>query len=101
MVLRSLALATSPPPVWNLCRSEIYSVRAVASQLGELLGRPPQFIGSEAPTALLGRAGPICAKLGPPSVPMERMLAWIARWVKQGGRNLGRPTHFETRDGKY
>jgi len=101
MVLRSLALAESPPSVWNLCRQEILSVRAVASQLGDLLGRPPQFAGSEAPTALLGNANPICAKLGPPSVPVERMLSWIAHWVKQGGRNLGRPTHFEVRDGGY
>lgn len=101
MVLRSLALAGSPPSVWNLCRPEIFSVCAIASRLGELLGRPPQFVGSEAPTALLGNASPLCAKLGPPSVSVERMLAWIAHWVKLGGRNLGRPTHFEVRDGGY
>ena len=26
---------------------------------------------------------------------------WIANWLKLGGRNLGRPTHFEVRDGNY
>src|SRR6185436_2148618 len=66
MVLRALSLTTAPPSVWNLCRPEVFSVRAVASRFGELLGRLPQFTGTEAPTALLGNASPICAKLGPP-----------------------------------
>ncbi len=101
MVLRALSLTGAPPSVWNLCRPEVFSVRAVASRFGELLGRLPQFIGTEAPTALLGNASPICAKLGPPSLPVEKHLGWIAHWVKQGGRDLGRPTHFEVRDGGY
>ena len=101
MALRALSLAASPPWAWNLCCPEVLSVRAVASQLGELLGRAPSFAGTEARTALLGNATPICARLGPPSVPLETMLRWIAHWVKQGGRNLGRPTHFEVRDGNY
>ncbi len=101
MVLRALSLASSPPSVWNLCRRELFSVRAVATQFGELLGRPPQFMGSEAPTALLGNSAGLCAKLGAPSVPLETMLRWIAHWVRNGGRNLGRPTHFEVRNGNY
>jgi nucleoside-diphosphate-sugar epimerase len=101
MVLRALSLASAPPGVWNLCRPEILSVRAVAAQFGELLGRPPQFTGTEAPTALLGNSAGICEKLGAPAVPLETMLHWTAHWVKQGGRNPGRPTHFEVRDGKY
>jgi nucleoside-diphosphate-sugar epimerase len=101
LVLRALALAASPPSVWNLCRPELFSVRAVASRLGELFGRPAQFAGTEAPTALVGNSARLCAALGPPSVPLEAMLRWVAHWVKQGGRNLGKPTHFEVRDGNY
>jgi nucleoside-diphosphate-sugar epimerase len=101
LVLRTLSLVSSPPSAWNLCRPEIFSVRVIASRFGELLGRAPQLTGTEAPTALLGNSARLCAKLGPPSVPLETMLGWIALWVKQGGRNLGRPTHFDVRDGKY
>lgn len=101
MILRALPLASSPPSVWNLCRPEVFSVREVAGQLGELFGRPPQFTGTEAPTALLGNATRLCERLGAPPVTLEPMLRWIAHWVKQGGRNLGRPTHFEVRDGNY
>jgi nucleoside-diphosphate-sugar epimerase len=101
LALRALALAASPPSIWNLCRPEIYSTRAVAARLGELMGRTPRFNGTEAPTALLGNPARLCAKLGAPSVTLEAMLGWIAHWAKQGGRDLDKPTHFEGRDGKY
>ncbi len=101
MVLRALALAASPPSVWNLCRREIFPVREAALEFGQLLKRPPKFEGNEASTALLGNSAPLCAKLGNPSVQLDAMLRWIAHWVKRGGRNLGRPTHFEVRDGNY
>jgi hypothetical protein len=29
------------------------------------------------------------------------MLDWTADWVMRGQPSLGKPTHFETRDGKY
>jgi nucleoside-diphosphate-sugar epimerase len=101
MILRTLSLVASPPSVWNLCRPEIFSVRQVAGRLGELLGREPVFTGSESATALVGNAARLCAKLGAPVTRMDTMLRWAAHWVKQGGRDLGRPTHFEVRDGNY
>jgi nucleoside-diphosphate-sugar epimerase len=101
LILKALALADSPPTVWNLCRREVFSVRNVARRLGELLGRKPQFSGGEASAALLGNAERLCARLGQPAVTLETMLRWISAWVQQGGRTLGKPTHFEVRDGKY
>jgi nucleoside-diphosphate-sugar epimerase len=101
LALRALSLAAWPPSVWNLCRPETFSVRAVASRLGELLGRPAQFIGAETSTALLGASARLCAALGAPSIPLDVMLRWVAHWVEQGGRNLAKPTHFEARDGNY
>jgi NAD dependent epimerase/dehydratase family len=101
MILRSLALAGSPPSAWNLCRPEAFSTRGVAMRLGELLGRAVRFVGEEAETALLVNAGRLCARLGPPPTPLEAMLAWTAHWVQAGGRDLGKPTHFEVRDGNY
>jgi dTDP-4-dehydrorhamnose reductase len=101
MILRALPLAGSPPSVWNLCRPEIFSVRDVATRLGQLLDRVPQFTGAEASTALLGNSSRLCAQLGTPAVRIDEMLSWISAWIKHGGRNLDRPTHFEVRDGKY
>lgn len=101
MILRALAMVASPPLVWNLCRSEIFSVRQIAVRLGELLGREPVFSGSESATALTANAARICSELGTPRTAVDVMLRWTAHWVKQGGRDLGRPTHFEVRDGNY
>lgn len=101
MILRSLELAAAPPTAFNLCRPEVLSVRQIATQLGELLGRAPNFTETESTTALLGNPARICAALGPLPTPVQTMLRWTAHWVKQGGRDLARPTHFEVRDGKY
>jgi len=101
MILRALALAKTPPSIWNLCRSEIFSVREIAMRLGTLLGRKPIFSGRERETALVGNASKVCKALGTPKVPMEKLLRWTAHWVKTGGRSLEKPTHFEVRDGKY
>jgi len=57
--------------------------------------------GIEAPNALLsnGRLGH--ELLGHPRVTDEQMMAWIADWQLRGGPLLGKPTHFQTRDGKF
>jgi nucleoside-diphosphate-sugar epimerase len=101
LILRSLELADAPPSPFNLCRPEVFSVKQTAVQFGELLGSAPVFTGNESATALLGNSSRICAALGPPSTPLQAMLRLTAHWLKQGGRDLGRPTHFEVRDGKY
>jgi hypothetical protein len=101
MILRSFSLAGSPPTVWNLCRPEVFSVRSVAAQFGELLGRKPQYSGSESPNALVCDARPLCANLGDPATPLASMPRWIADWVRSGGCTWGKPTGFEVRDGKY
>ena len=101
MIVRGLGLARAPAAVFNLCRPEVYSVRDVAEKLGTLLGREPRFFGQESGKAIVGNAAKICAALGTPPVELETMLKWIAHWIQGGGRSLERPTHFETRDGRY
>jgi len=100
-VLRAFDLVQEETMAWNLCRPEVASVRETAQALGRLLGRDPILEGAETSTALLGNPDRLLGILGMPAVTLERMLGWIAEWVRQGGRNLGRPTHFEVRDGRY
>ena len=101
MILRSLALATTPPTAFNLCCPTILSVREVARQFSDLLGRPARLAGEESDTALLSDPAPICAVLGPPPTPLDTVIRWIANWVQQGGPSWNKPTHFEVRDGRY
>jgi hypothetical protein len=32
---------------------------------------------------------------------LDAMLAEVAEWVRAGGRALGKPTHFEEREGRF
>jgi hypothetical protein len=42
-----------------------------------------------------------CRRYAAPRVSAERLVRWIADWVRRGGETLGKPTHFEVRDGKF
>ena len=101
MILRALSLAETPALPLNLTGREILSIRELAERFGELLEREPKLVGVEAGTALLGNAARATQTLGPPPTPLDAVMRWTAHWIKNGGRLLGKPTHFETRDGKY
>jgi len=101
LTLAAFAHATSPAKVINLAGGDILRVREVCERFGELLGRRPRFTGQESELALLnnGRGGH--ALLGQPTFDADQMIRWTAAWVARGGENLGKPTHFQVRSGKY
>ncbi|QDU39142.1 hypothetical protein Mal4_34770 [Maioricimonas rarisocia] len=99
--LAALTLAESPARLLNLAGPEVLRVRDVCERLGELLGRPVRFTGEEHEDALLNNAAAADALWGPPRVPVDELLTGIATWVRRGGERLGKPTHFEVRDGAF
>ncbi len=101
MALEAFAHVAVPPCVLNLAGPETLSVRRLAEQFGELLERPVQLTGSESPDALLSNAQRSHRLFGYPRVSVGRMIEWIADWVRRGGASLGKPTHFEVRDGRF
>ncbi len=101
VALQSLALADSPPRILNVTGPEQVSIRWMATRLGELLGKKPRFTGEEAPTALLSNATHCHRLFGYPSVSVDTLVEWVAQWLKAEGSTLGKPTHYETRDGKF
>ncbi len=101
MIIRSLALASTPPQPLNLVGSEHYRVRELALRFGELLGKEVSFCGTEAKTALLSDNSLLHNLLGEPSTPLESVMEWTADWVRSGGRLFNKPTHFEVRNGDY
>ena len=72
-----------------------------AKKLGALLGREPIFTGEASDTAYLNNAGKMFRLFGYPTVPLETLIEWQAQWILDGGRALGKPTHFEERKGSY
>jgi dTDP-4-dehydrorhamnose reductase len=101
MTLRAFAQAASPPAVLNVAGPEALSVRRVAEEFGRLMDRPVAFRGSESPDALLSNGRRGYELLGRPTVGSGRMIRWIADWQLRGGETLRKPTHFQTRDGKF
>lgn len=101
MCLRSLDHCQSPPVVLNITGPETLSVRYIAHEFGRRFGVEPQFSGQEAETALLNNAAKSHQMFGYPTVSPLQMIESTARWICSGGPSLNKPTHFQTRDGKY
>jgi len=101
MSIAAFAQASSPPLVLNVAGPETFGMREVASEMGRLLGVEPRFVGEEKATALLSDARRAHGLYGSPRVGLQRLIRWTAAWVKQGGRSLGKPTHFENRAGNF
>jgi nucleoside-diphosphate-sugar epimerase len=101
MALCAFGHVSSPPFVLNIAGPEVLSVRGVAEEFGRLLGLPVHLRGSEAADALLSDGQLGHRLFGYPRVRPPQMLRWIADWVARGGASLGKPTHFESREGRF
>jgi nucleoside-diphosphate-sugar epimerase len=99
--LRLLAHCTAPATPINVTGPSHTSIRWLAGEFGRRFGRAPVLAGAEAPTAWLIDTAQAQRLFGAPRVPLAAMIDWTADWVARGGASLGKPTHFETRDGKY
>ena len=85
----------------NLTGPETVSVGWLARQFGRRFGVEPVLEAEEGSTALLNNAARCHRLFGYPSVTLEQMMDWVAEWVRAGRATLNKPTHFETRDGRF
>lgn len=99
--IQCLEHAAHPPRVLNITGPEKLRIRDLAEDFGRRLGRAPVFTGTEAGAAWLSDATESVRLFGPPTVPVAAMMESIVAHLQSGGRLLGKPTHFETRDGKF
>ncbi len=66
-----------------------------------MLGKTPQFINEEEPTALLSNASEAFRLFGYPKVSLKKMMEVLVEWIKQDGKTLNKPTHFQEREGQF
>ncbi len=101
IAIRGLLHAECPAKKVNVTGPETISIRKAAEELGEYLGIEPIFENAEGNDAYLNDASLAMEMFGYPSVSAKTLIRWQAEWIKDGGRGLGKPTHFEERKGAY
>lgn len=101
--LSLLFLEHAATPAWkiNLTGTRTLLVREVAETFGARFGKPVHITGTEAPDALLSDSTLCSTLVGLAEIGEPTLIDWVASWVSQGGATLGKPTHFESRDGKF
>jgi nucleoside-diphosphate-sugar epimerase len=101
MALQSFSQAAVPARILNITGPETLRVRDVAGQLGKIMGKRASFESEESGSALLNNAEAAHALWGLPTLTADSLIDAVADWVLRGGGSLGKPTHFESRDGRF
>lgn len=99
--LRAFEYCQAPPLVLNITGPETLAVEYLAHEFGRRFGVEPVFAGEPGPSALLSNALEAHKLFGYPVVTTGQMLDWVAEWIEAGGVSLGKPTHFQVRDGNF
>jgi len=99
--IQCLQHVASPPKPLNVTGAEKYAIRDVAERFGRVFGRAPVLTGTPAAVAWHSDASESIRLFGPTTLSLDAMIGLVADHLRGGGRLLGKPTHFETRDGKF
>ena len=89
-----------PRPI-NVSGPKVIACAGLPANSASASARRPRFPEKRPGRRWLVDTAAATELLGAPRVPIEQMIDWVADWVARGGPSLGKPTHFETRDGKY
>jgi len=101
VALQAFGTLATPPLMLNLTGPETLSVRQIALRFGQRFGKPAVITGTEQTDALLNNAQNSHRLFGYPRISVEQMIDWIASWIEAGGSSLNKPTHFDSRDGRF
>ncbi len=100
-IIQAFTLCSVPPAILNLTGPEIVLVRESAEKFGGIFGTKPVFVNNETDNALLSNPEFFSKTFGTPETTPGEMIEWIGNWLKKGNPTLNKPTHFETRNGRY
>ncbi len=101
VAIRSLKLASESVEYLNVTGPEIVSTKSASLALAKRLGREVAFTGVPADVALLSNSSKCIGLFGYPNMGIDELIRLQAEWVLAGGRQLGKPTHFEEQRGRY
>jgi nucleoside-diphosphate-sugar epimerase len=99
--LQSLKLCQSPAVKLNVSSTKIFSVQQIALDFGKIFNKTPIFKNKPGGIGFICNTSKYQKLLGDPKTSLEQMIKWTAAWIKQDGKTIDKPTHFEEKDGKY
>lgn len=99
--IQSFDYVDTPPFVINITGPETISVRTIAKGFAKHLEKEPLLTGSESPTAWLSDASLSMKLFGNTRYNAEELIEIVANHIRTRGITLDKPTHFETRSGKF
>ncbi len=100
-ILRSLRHCTAPTSPLNVSGLGAVAIRELAHAFGERLGKSVEIAGTESNACWLVNTEQCARLFGPPRVPLETMIDWVADWVIRGQPSLDKPTAYDSRDGSF
>lgn len=100
-IIQSMSLAKSPSVILNVTGPDTVSIRQLAEQIGNQLGKKTEFVSQEAETALLSNASECFNLFGYPKMTLNEMISVIVKWVASGKTVLSKPTKYDIRNGKF
>ncbi|MEQ9641237.1 MAG: NAD(P)-dependent oxidoreductase [Alphaproteobacteria bacterium] len=99
--LRALRHVATPAAPLNVSGPETVSIRWLAQAFAARFDTEAKLVGEETATGWLVDTALAAQLFGYPTVPLGQMVDWVADWLGRGGGSLGKPTHYEVRDGQY
>jgi len=99
--LLSLGLCDNPVEILNVTGPEIISVKHIAEEFGRIFNKKVEYCGVPGELSYLNNASKLFKLFGYPEVSLNKMLQWQADWIMNGGKSLGKPTHFEVNNGRF
>ncbi|MEO6873867.1 MAG: NAD-dependent epimerase/dehydratase family protein [Opitutaceae bacterium] len=99
--IQCLEQVSSPPKLLNVTGAEKIPLSDVAERFGKAFGKKPILTGTPATAGWHSDASESMRLFGPTTKSLDEMIAMVADHLRIGGKLLGKPTHFETRDGKF
>jgi len=99
--IQCLEHVANPPKILNVTGPDKIALRDVAERFGRRFSLAPRFTGTPAEAAWHSDASESIRLFGPVTRSLDELIALVADHLQAGGRLLGKPTHFETRDGKF